>query len=147
MTVVGCSHFRKWWCFWLSSWPHRYFTLATVPFNLLWVFGLTQGPEMSVALGRWALKEVICQKPLTQLLLHSDLSLSRAQASASIPSPLWNPIPADCISIQCLCFRTATSRLVFWYLVCWCQMGICQFQRFAALLTHLNWHSGFTLWV
>lgn len=74
-------------------------------------------------------------------------SLSRVQASASIPSPLWNPIPTDCISIQCLCFRTATSRLVFWYLVCWCQMGICQFRRFTALLTHLNWHSGFTLWV
>lgn len=41
----------------------------------IWGVSLTQSPEMSFALGRWALKEALCQKPLTQLPLRCDLGI------------------------------------------------------------------------
>ena len=135
ITVVGWNHFRKWWCFWLSSWPHRYLTLATVPFNLLWVFGLTQGPEMTVALGRWVLKEVICQKPLTQLPLRCDLSLSpgpRHQLVSHLPCEIQFPLTAFPFNVYASeqpladCFSGTWSADVRWafvnfrgLLLCW----------------------------
>ena len=51
-------------------------------------FSLSQGSKMNVALGRWALKEALCQKPSILLLLHCDFSFPsgpRNQLKSCLP--------------------------------------------------------------